>query len=106
VGARLYGYGGAVNVADGSEGDIASLGILLMEQGLDVRASLRTPEYDEGSHRLWSQTRGTSQRHGTHRRDVRRCSAQIRIMTGRPPTSRNTLATTFRKLSGTVRSQW
>ena len=34
------------------EGDIASLGILLMEQGLDVRASLRTPEYDEGSHRL------------------------------------------------------
>lgn len=34
-----------------------------------------------------------------------RCSAQIRIMTGRLPTSRNTLATTFRKLSGTVRSQ-
>ena len=34
------------------EGDIASLGILLMEQGLDVRASLRTSEYDEGSHRL------------------------------------------------------
>jgi hypothetical protein len=31
--------------------------------------------------------------------------AQIRIMTGRPPTSRNVLATTFRKLSDTVRSQ-
>jgi hypothetical protein len=35
-----------------TEGDIASLGILLMELGLDVRASLRTSEYDEGSHRL------------------------------------------------------
>jgi hypothetical protein len=34
-----------------------------------------------------------------------KCSAQIRIMTGRPPTSRNMLATTFRKLSDTVRSQ-
>jgi hypothetical protein len=47
----------------------------------------------------------TPRRYGTRRRDARQCSAQIRIMTGRPPTSRNMLATTFRKLSDTVRSQ-
>ena len=50
-------------------------------------------------------TPSNASRYGTRRRDARECSAQIRIMTGRPPTSRNMLATTFRKLSDTVRSQ-
>jgi hypothetical protein len=39
------------------------------------------------------------------RRDVREYSAQIRIMTGRPPTSRKMLATTSRKLSDSVGGQ-
>jgi hypothetical protein len=43
---------------------------------------------------------------GMHpRRNVRECSAQIRIMTGRPPTSRTMLATTPRKLSDSVGGQ-
>ena len=39
------------------------------------------------------------------RRDVREYSAQIRIMTGRPPTSRKMLATTSRKVSDSVGGQ-
>jgi hypothetical protein len=43
---------------------------------------------------------------GMHpRRDIRECSAQIRIMHGRPPTSRTMLATTSRKLSDSVGGQ-